>query len=85
MADEIIETNEGGTPEWANRMQESLNTIADLLKPQEPQQEPEQDPNAPQEIPVPELPPQENPEPEPLKDPEPEEKPKKKRLLDWLL
>ena len=82
MADEIIETNEGGTPEWARTMQESLDSLKELLTPQEPQQEPqqepEQDPNAPQEIPVPELPPQEIPEPDPLKDPEPEEKPKKK-------
>lgn len=44
MADEIIETNEGGTPEWARTMQESLDSLKELLTPQEPQQEPQQEP-----------------------------------------
>lgn len=85
------ETPKEVTPEWATKLQNSLDSLPDrlseILKPKDPDPTPDpetEDPSKPQEIPVPEIPKPETPEPEPLTDPEPET-PKKKKFLDWLL
>ena len=81
------EIQKGGTPEWVQKLEQSMNRLAEKLE-----TAPEQTMEHPVEVPVPPTPEPETPdepeEPEILDEPEqPTEKPKSKAksFLDWLL
>ena len=91
---DTIETNTENkevTPEWATKLQETMDSLPErlsqALKPQhDPQDQQEEQEQEVTEIPLPQIPQPEPPEQEsPLVAPLEQEAPKKKSFLGWLL